>query len=126
MGYYARVTQQSSVGGIDVIAHRDELGFEPPIVKVQCKQTLEKIGLPQVQQLHGAIEQGEHGLFVTLGSFSPDAHTFERSKLNLRLIDGNALIELFYAHYERFEPRFKMPLPLKRTKIPGPSVAVEG
>ena len=119
MGYHARVTQQSSDGGIDIIAHKDELGFEPPIIKVQCKQTLDQVGRPKVQELHGAIETGEHGLFVTLGGFSPDARTFERSKPNMRLIDGNALIELIYAHYERFDTRYKMLLPLKRTYIPG-------
>ncbi len=119
MGYHARVTQKSSDGGIDVIAHKDELGFEPPIIKVQCKQTLDQTGRPKVQELHGAIEQGEHGLFVTLGQFSNDARTFERSKPNLRLIDAGALIELIYAHYDAFDPRYKMLLPLRSTYIPG-------
>jgi restriction system protein len=120
MGYFARVTQASGEGGVDIIAHRDELGFEPPIIKVQCKQTLTTIGRPDVQQLHGAIEPGEHGLFVTLGSFSPDARTFERTKPNLRLIDGETLIELIYAHYHQFEPRYQMLLPLRQSYTPGP------
>lgn len=123
MGYHSRVTQASADGGIDIIAHRDELGFEPPIIKVQCKQMLSTIGRPEVQQLHGAIETGEHGLFVTLGGFSPDARTYERSKPNLRLIDGPTLIELIYAHYHQFDPRYQMLLPLKRTYIPGPVIA---
>jgi len=46
MGYYARVTQFSGDGGIDIIAHKDELGFEPPIIKAQCKQTFSTIGRP--------------------------------------------------------------------------------
>ena len=124
MGYHARVTQQSADGGIDIIAHKDELGFEPPIIKVQCKRTLETVGRPKVQELHGAVETGEHGLFVTLGFFSSDARTFERSKPNLRLIDGNDLIFLIYTHYGQFDPRYQMLLPLKRTYIPGPSLTV--
>lgn len=120
MGYFSRVTQASGDGGIDVIAHRDELGFEPPIIKVQCKQILSTIGRPEVQQLHGAIEAGEHGLFVTLGVFSADARTYERSKPNLRLIDGAALTELIYAHYHQFEPRYQILLPLRRSYLPGP------
>ena len=32
MGYHSRVTQASADGGVDIIAHRDELGFEPPIL----------------------------------------------------------------------------------------------
>lgn len=121
MGYFARVTQASGDGGVDIIAHRDELGFEPPIIKVQCKQVLSTIGRPDVQQLHGAIERGEHGLFVTLGNFSADARAFERTKPNLRLVDGSNLIELIYAHYEKFEPRYQMLLPLKRSYVPSVS-----
>ncbi|KUR79071.1 restriction endonuclease [Novosphingobium sp. FSW06-99] len=120
MGYYARVTQMSGDGGVDIIAHRDELGFEPPIIKVQCKQVLTTIGRPDVQKLFGAIEREEKGLFVTLGPFSADAKTFEQTKPNLRLIDGSALIELIYEHYHEFEPRYQMLLPLKRSYIPGP------
>lgn len=120
MGYHSRVTQASGDGGVDIVAHRDELGFEPPIIKVQCKQILSTIGRPDVQKLFGAIEREEMGLFVTLGSYSPDARTFEQTKPNLRLIDGAALIELIYEHYHKFEPRYQMLLPLKRSYIPGP------
>lgn len=120
MGYHARVTQQSADGGVDIIAHRDELGFEPPIIKVQCKQMLGSHGLPEVQQLNGLLEKDENGLFVTLGTFTAQSRTFERTKPNLRLIDGVALVELIYAHYHKFEPRYQVLLPLKRTYVPAP------
>ena len=55
---------------------------------------------------------------MTLGGFSAEARTYERGKPNLRLIDGQTLIELIYAHYERFEPRYQMLLPLKRSYVP--------
>jgi restriction system protein len=122
MGYRARVTKASGDGGVDVIAHKDLLGFEPPIIKVQCKQTFDQIGRPHVQQLHGSIEHGEHGLFVTLGGFSDKAKAFERTKPNLRLIAGQMLIELIYTHHQ-FEPRYQILLPLKRVYIPGPTIA---
>lgn len=115
MGYFARVTKASGDGGVDVIAHRDELGFEPPIIKVQCKQTLGQSGRPDVQKLFGAIERDEKGLFITLGTFSPDARSFEQSKSNLRLIDGRALVELIYSHYPKFSPRYQALIPLKHT-----------
>lgn len=118
MGYFARVTKVSGDGGIDVIAHKDELGFEEPIIKVQCKQTLGTNGRPDVQKLYGAIEKEEKGLFVTLGSFSPDARTFEQTKSNLRLIDGKALVDLVFTHYDRFSPRYRALIPLKRAYSP--------
>jgi restriction system protein len=120
MGYHTRVTTKSGDGGVDVIAHRDELGFEPPIIKVQCKQVTDPIGRPAVTQLLGNIEAGEHGLFVTLGSYSKDARELDRSKPNLRLIDGEQLVELVFRHYESFEPRYQALLPLKRIYVPAP------
>lgn len=120
MGYHARVTQYGNDGGIDVIAHRDELGFEPPIIKVQCKQIVDNIGRPAVQQLMGAVEQQEYGLFVTLGGYTREALDLERTKPNLRLIDGSTLSELIFEHYERFEPQWQTLIPLKRRYIPGP------
>lgn len=120
MGYHARVTQQSGDGGIDIIAHRDELGFEPPVVKVQCKQIVSNIGRPEVQQLVGAVAQSEFGLFVTLGGYTREALDTERTRANLRLIDGAALVDLIFQHYERFEPQWQAVVPLKRRYVPGP------
>lgn len=118
MGYHTRVTQQSSDGGIDILASKDELGFEKPIIKVQCKQKLSSTGHPEVAQLYGHIDKEEHGLFVTLGDYTAQARTFERSKPNLRLIDGSTLVDLIFNHYERFDPSYQTLLPLKRTYVP--------
>jgi restriction system protein len=118
MGYHARVTQQTGDGGVDIIAHKDELGFEGPIIKVQCKQTFSSIGQPEVAQLYGHVEATQHGLFVTLGEYTPQARQFERAKHNLRLIKGEELVELIFNHYDRFEPRYQMLLPMKKIYIP--------
>ena len=118
MGYYARVTRYAGDGGVDIIAHKDELGFQPPIIKVQCKQSLATIGGPAVQQLLGAIQPNEYALFITLGDYSSDAVRIERGKSNLRLIGGTDLVQLIFNNYERFEPRFKTLLPLKRSYTP--------
>ena len=121
MGYQARVTRYAGDGGVDIIAHKDELGFEPPIIKVQCKHTLATIGGPEVQKLLGAAQASESALFVTVGEYSADARHIERNTSRLRLIGGEDLIALVFAHYERFEPRFKAMLPLKRTYTPAPA-----
>jgi restriction system protein len=118
MGYHTRVTQQSGDGGIDIIASKDELGFEKPLIKVQCKQRLSSIGTPEVAQLYGQIDKEEHGLFVALGDYTSQARVFERSKPNLRLIDGSALVDLIFNHYDRFDPAYQTLLPLKRTYVP--------
>lgn len=118
MGYRTRVSPEGADGGIDIIAHRDELGFEPPIVKVQVKSSEEAISAPEVQALYGTVGTSEFGLLVTLGRFKAPAKAFARSKSNLRLIDGEEFIQLVLAHYEDFDPRYKAALPLRRVYIP--------
>lgn len=117
MGYHARVTEQSGDGGVDVIAHRDELGFEPPIIKVQCKQITGSSGDPDVNQLLGTIGDGEYALFVNLGSFSKQAKATERNKSKLRLIDGEQLVELVLENYSKLAPRYRAILPLKQIYV---------
>jgi restriction system protein len=118
MGYKTRVSPPGSDGGVDILAHKDELGFEPPIIKVQCKSSEEKVGDPEVSSLYGKVSTGEFGLFVTLGTFSPKATAFAKSKSNLRLIDGEELVSLVFQHYEEFDSRYKGLLPLRRVYVP--------
>lgn len=120
MGYRTRVSPEGPDGGIDIIAHKDELGFEPPIIKVQVKSTEGSTGDPIVSALYGKLASNgtEFGLFVTLGTFTNQALNFAKSKSNLRLIDGNELVDLILAHYDQFDPGYKALLPLKRVFVP--------
>lgn len=118
MGYRTRVSPEGPDGGVDIVAHRDELGFEPPIIKVQVKSTEGTTGDPEVSSLYGKVGQGEHGLFVTLGTFSPKAAAFAKSKSNLRHIDGDELVDLIFAHYDQFDSKYKALIPLKRVFVP--------
>lgn len=120
MGYYTRVSPEGPDGGIDVIAHKDELGFEPPIIKVQVKSAEGTIGDPVVSALYGKVGNGEFGLIVTLGVFSNQAKNFALNKSNLRLIDGDELVSLVLEHYDGFDAKYKGLLPLKRVFIPQP------
>lgn len=120
MGYRTRVSPEGPDGGIDIIAHKDELGFEPPIIKVQVKSNDGNIGDPVVSSLYGKVGANEHGLLVTLGSFTSQARSFARSKSNLRLIDGADLVNLILTHYEDLDSLYKGILPLKRVYVPEP------
>jgi restriction system protein len=100
MGYRTRISPEGPDGGVDIIAHKDELGFEPPIIKVQVKSNEGSIGDPVVSALYGKVTSGEFGLLVTLGTFTNQARNLERSKSNLRLIDGEELVHLILQHYE--------------------------
>lgn len=111
MAYRTRVA-------VDIIAHRDELGFEPPIVKVQVKSgEMSSVGDSVVSALYGKVDAKEFGLFVTLGSFTNAAKQFAKNRSNLRLIDGSELVDLMLSHYEEFDSRYKGVLPLKRVYV---------
>jgi restriction system protein len=118
MGYRTRVSPEGPDGGIDIVAHKDELGFEPPIIKVQVKSTESSIGDPVVSALYGKVGAREFGLLVTLGRFSPQAIIFAKSKSNLRLIDGDEFVKLIFQHYDEFDSRYKSLLPLRRVYVP--------
>lgn len=118
MGYRTRVAPEGPDGGIDIIAHRDELGFEPPIIKVQVKSSEGSIGEPIVSALYGKVDNSEYGLLVTLGYFTKQAINFAKSKSNLRLIDGNELVDIILIHYEKFSSKYKGILPLKSIYVP--------
>ena len=127
MGYRTRRQRRgkSADGGIDIIAHRDELGFEPPIIKVQVKSREGTSGDQEVKALYGNCHSGEFALFVTLGIFSNQAKTFAENKPNLRLIDGADLVALLLEHYEELDGKYKGVIPLKRLYVPDPEQAEE-
>lgn len=118
MGYRTRVSPPGPDGGIDIVAHKDELGFEPPIIKVQVKSSEGNIGDPTVSALYGKVSANEFGLLVSLGTFTAQAVNFAKSKSNLRLIDGDELVELIFQHYDQFDSRYKGLLPLRRVYVP--------
>ena len=120
MGYRTRLSPEGPDGGVDIVAHEDELGFKPPIVKVQVKSTEGSTGDPVVSALYGKLAVGEFALVVTLGTFTNQARTFARSKANLRLIDGEELVTLILRHNDKFDSRYKGLIPLKRVYVPEP------
>lgn len=118
LGYTARVSEKSGDGGVDVIAHTDELGFQPPIIKIQCKRQTSQIGEPEVSQLLGTLGEGEFALFVTLGSYTRQARVRERNTPRLRLIDGEDLVQIVLQHYPKMSPRYRTTIPLKQIYVP--------
>jgi len=118
MGYRTRVSPPGPDRGVDIVAHRDELGFEPPIIKVQVKSKDGTVGDPEVSALYGKVSGSEFGLLVTLGTYSNQARSFAEGKSNLRLIDGSDLVDLLLLHYEQLDSRYKGLLPLRRVYVP--------
>jgi len=79
------------------------------------------LGDPEVTQLFGKLTGNEFALFVTLGTVTKKARDFEESKPNLRIIDGNDLVNLVFEHNEAFDSQYKSLLPLRRVYFPAPA-----
>jgi restriction system protein len=117
MGYRVRMAPVNEPS-VDLIAHRDELGLEPPIIKVQVKSGDGTVADKDVSALAGKLGPSEYGLVVCLSTFSPSATSYASGRPNLRLIDGNQLVDLLLEHYDDFDPKYKAIIPLRRVFIP--------
>lgn len=118
MGYKAHVTRRNRDDGVDVIAHRDELGIEPPILKIQVKTNEANVGADVVKAFYAMVDDRDVGLFVTTGGFSATAMDFARTKGNLRLVNGVELIGLIQKHYDGLSPHYRQQIPLRRLLAP--------
>ena len=54
---------------------------------------------------------------MTLGAFSKDAQHISRTRQDLRLINGNELVDLIFAYYDSFSPEYKRLLPMRSVYV---------
>ena len=122
MKYYTPfVAPKGKDGGIDIIAYLDPLGAQTPRIKVQVKHKPDSaIGAADVRALLGVLRAGDIALFVTSGTFSPDAKTTGTSSSEfIRHIDGDAFIDMWLEFYDKMSDDDKNMLPLKRISFLG-------
>ncbi|MFN8815543.1 MAG: restriction endonuclease [bacterium] len=117
MGYTATTQQGTHDLGVDVVAHPDPLGVQPPIIKIQCKSGTGSVGGPAVKQLRGLLNGPEKGIMVSLGGFSTDARHVQQNDADLVLIDGDRFVGLFLEHYDRLAPEWRHRFPLTRVYV---------
>ena len=118
MDYHAQTTRSTRDDGIDVIAHRDELGVEPPILKIQVKAQESNISADQVKAFCAMVNDRDVGVYITIGGYTGPARDFARTKGNLKLIDGVEFIDLIQKHYDRLDHRNRQLIPLRRLLVP--------
>ena len=118
MGYRARATRGVKDDGVDVIAHRDELGIEPPILKIQVKCRNANINADCVKAFYAMVEERDVGIIVATGNYTAAAWEFAKTKGNLKLMTGVELIELVNKYYDDFTTEFRQKIPMKRVLVP--------
>jgi len=116
MGYYTPfVAPKGKDGGVDIVAYRDPLGTESPRIQVQIKHRESSASVQEVRQLMGLLQkEGNVGIFVSTGGFSPDARAAARSsRVHVELIDLHRFIGLWQEFYPKLSDEDKSLLPLR-------------
>ena len=115
MGYYTPfVAPKGKDGGVDITAYRDPLGTSSPRIKVQVKHRESTASVQEVRQLMGLLQKdGDVGIFISSGGFTPDAKAAARSShVHVELIDLSRFIELCQEFYSKLSDEDKALCPL--------------
>lgn len=115
MGYHTPfVAPKGKDGGIDIMAYRDPLGTQSPRIQVQIKHREASASVQEVRQLMGLLQkEGDVGLFVSTGGFTPDAKTTARSShVHVELVDLSRFISLWQEFYPKLPDADKALLPM--------------
>ena len=116
MGYHTPfIAPRGKDGGIDVLAYQDPLGTLSPRIKIQVKHRESTATVKEVRELMGLLQKdGDVGLFVSTGGFTPDAKTTARtSHVHVELIDFERFISLWQEFYHKISDEDKARLPLR-------------
>ena len=116
LGYHVPfVAPKGKDGGVDIIAHSDPLGAIGASIKIQVKHTPDStVSVGVIRQLASLLHgDSDCGVIVTSGGFSSDAERFAREDhRRLRLINGDELIDLWTATYQKLNEADQQRLPL--------------
>ena len=116
-GYVAEQSPKGADQGVDVLAGRGPMGFDPPRLCVQVKHTGSPIGDGDIQNLSGVFSRfsAEHGLFVSWGGYTAAAKREARRQFfTLRLWNANDLIDAICRNYDRLPEDIRAEIPLKQ------------
>ncbi len=117
-GYVARVSPPGPDNGIDIVAGRGELGFDPPKLVVQVKSGRVTGDQPTLQALIGSVQdaQADQGLLVCWSGFTQAV----RKRTNelffrIRLWDREEILNALFSVYDKLPEEIRAELPLQRT-----------
>jgi restriction system protein len=104
--------------GIDIVAGRGALGFEPPRLVVQVKSGDINVDQPTLQGLIGCVQDAhaDQGLLVSWSGFKPTV-TKRTNELyfRVRFWGRNEIVNALLSVYDRLPEEFRAELPLRRT-----------
>lgn len=116
-GYKSTKSEPGPDGGVDIIAGRGPMGFDPPKLCVQVKSSTSPLDVTILRELKGVMRDfgAEQGLLVAWGGFKRTVIVeARRAFFEVRLWDADHLLDAILAQYDQFPEDLKADLPLKR------------
>lgn len=116
--YMVQVSPAGPDGGIDILAGRGPMGFDPPKLAVQVKSSDAPADVSVLRELQGVIPSfgADQGLIVSWGGFKSSVYKEARQLFfQVRLWDADDVVAAVQDHYESLSDEVQAELPLKRT-----------
>jgi restriction system protein len=117
-GYVVNVSPPGPDQGIDIVAGRGSLGFDPPRLVVQVKSGDIAADHPTLHALIGAVQttHADQGLLVSWGGFKrPVEQGRNELFFRIRLWGRTEVLDALFEVYDRLPEELRSDLPLKRT-----------
>lgn len=103
--------------GVDVLAGHGPMGFDPPRICVQVKNTVSPIDAPTVQQLHGAMTtfSADQSLFVSWSGYTSAAESeARRDFFTMWLWKARDVLDAVCRNYDKLPSDIRAEIPLKQ------------
>lgn len=116
-GYTVRTSAAGPDDGVDIIAGRGPLGFDPPRLAVQVKSSESPSDVKVIRELQGTMKNfgADQGLFVSWGGYrSSVLREAARAWFEIRLWDADDVVRMIQTHYDQLPEELQAELPLKR------------
>jgi restriction system protein len=116
-GYRVVVSPPGADGGVDIVAGKGPLGFDPPRLVVQVKSQDSPVDVGVLRELQGVMRQfsAEQGLLVAWGGVTKAlAKEAQRLFFEIRNWDAGEVVKAVQQNYEHLSEEVRADLPLKR------------
>lgn len=116
-GYQTYMSPPGPDGGVDIIAGRGPMGFDPPRLCVQVKSTSQPVDVKVLRELQGVVKNygAQQGLLVSWAGFKQSV--FDESRrlfFEVRLWDSGNVVRSLLQQYDQLPEDLQAELPLKR------------
>lgn len=116
-GYKVLESPPGADGGVDILAGKGPMGFDPPRLAVQVKSSDSALDVTVLRELQGVMSNfgAEQGMIVSWGGYKQSVLK-EASRLffQVRLWDSDDLVRAVQNHFEELSDELQAEMPLKR------------